>query len=350
MVSSNLNGRGQAKGKGKGLIPEWLRRLILQHKLLVILLTAALLLIAASAIIHRISGQRIWGNEVSKSLLGLSFTIIIGGLVTILIRNVEADKLKTTRVKEFRDGILNRLAKVFDDVDVARILITSHRSVKTYGEAIRGRIIPSSVTLYDIKRSLTSAQVDFIKLEDRNHLRVHIHYMLAYLAVLIAGFRDDYIELSNQQYLHEGYKQRIREGAVELFVEQNQELIDPERDALTSTEIINSDNNGTSALNQLSENLWNSLEALPHLRDFLIDNHESSYYHIFIYHYEECKRILKEQKESNRHTEPDEFKRYLDQLDEIDKKSQEGTLLESDSLVKLIMEEKLNHKGGPVFA
>ena len=61
----------------------------------------------------------------------------------------EAEK---TKQKEFRQETLNHLRKIFDLVDTARLLIEAHKSEKTYCEQMRLALIPSIVSLYDIKR------------------------------------------------------------------------------------------------------------------------------------------------------------------------------------------------------
>ena len=58
----------------------------------------------------------------------------------------EAENVKKDEIRDFKRDNLNRLRAVFDQVELSKILIQSHRSAKTYSERIKGAIMPSVIT------------------------------------------------------------------------------------------------------------------------------------------------------------------------------------------------------------
>jgi hypothetical protein len=303
----------------------------------------AITLVMVSAIIYLLPNSFGWWKEFSKSMMGLGTTVIIGGLIKLLVDEYAKNKEKLTKKREFQNELLNRLRKVFDDVDVARLLISAQRSAKTYGELIRNSIIPASVTLYDIKRSLVDSLEDQIEQNKRDELRVNIHYMLAYLRVLIAVYKKSYLQISNLQLLHEAFKEKIKKTSVELFEKENNGLFSSGVGLQQLPNLFYKQEYGKETLNQLSEDLWNKIESLEYMDDFTKEGNNTKYYTIFIEHYEDCKRILKGTKDLVRNDPPDGFENYLNQLEIIENKKKEGLLQEADNLVNIIMREKLRY-------
>jgi hypothetical protein len=316
----------------------WKSDLLRPGELLGIIVLIAAILLIISALLHRFSEPSSWGIELSKSLLGLGITAIIGGiLVKILIEDYQKRKDRSIKKAEFLNELLNRLRKVFDQVDLSRILIKAHRSAKTYGEVMRDRIMPAAVELYDIKRTLKDNKGSHISTTQQDNLRVGIHYMLAYLKMLIAVYEADYPALSNLQYLHEKMKERVAKAGVDSIEVDLETLNDLPNAFYTQRQWI-------KALVRLSRRLWKKIEALEYLRDFIDDSRDTKYYQVFIKKYEYCKRILKD--DQTVQTTDDEFHRYLAQLNYMDKND---LFSDKDSLLRMISRDKFSSNTTYVF-
>jgi hypothetical protein len=230
-----------------------------------------------------------WYKNLSGFFLTIASGIVFGVLVKFLYEHRDEQKKRSESVKQLKEDNLQRLRKVFDQVDSSRLLIEAHKSAKTYGEQIRQAIIPSVVTLYDIKRSLVDAG-DKLDKEALLDLRVHIHYMIAYLKALTEEFKSTYLDHSRKQAMQESMKEKIRQKFLVEFDIFLAAGLNQKNQAHRLSEFINQKQNSQLLLPNFA---WEHIIKLHFLHDFLSDNRESQYTLLFIYHYEESKKILK---------------------------------------------------------
>ena len=306
-----------------------------KNKILWILIVIAILLISISIIIYPNDPVQAWQAELAKGIMELGVTAIIGGFIKFLfdqhqqkeIEGREGEKKeedKKAAQNEFRNELLNRLRKIFDAIDSARLLIEAHKSAKTYGDKMRDSVIPSIVALYDIKRSLADS-VDMMEIEKIKHLRLSLHYMIAYLQALANEFKNEYLEISNSQSYEEEWKKQTKEKLIRSLLSDDKKEIS--RDVFSSA--IKSGKTPVKA--------WQQIEQLPLMGRFIEDTYDSLYRKLFIDFYEYAKRILKDQETKRL---PEKFNAaYLITLDEIDLKKSTGEITVNDSLVNRIIKD-----------
>lgn len=271
-------------------------------------------------------------TELANHLMNFSAVVLIGGVVKLLVDDYQIGKERNERRRAFTHDILDRLRDINDQVELSRILIESHKSAKTYGEQIRENIIPSNIVLLDLRRSLDDAEI-LISAEKIPYLRVSIHYMMAYLRVLILEYQERYLPLSNKQVYQEGVKDRLKVA----FAERVYELYQAENDYETFNQILLAEE-----FPEPISVVWRDIESLPALRDFMTEGIRSNFYRLFHQHYEFCKKLLRDKKRVGLLTLPWTFDaKYIDYLAEIDEKRQSSKLTVKDSLVRRIIEEKM---------
>ena len=270
--------------------------------------------------------------ELANHLMNFSSVVLIGGIVKLLVDDYQIGKERYEKRLVFTHDLLDRLRKINDQVELSRILIESHKSAKTYGEQIRENIIPSNIVLLDLRRSLDDADL-LIPAEKIPYLRVSIHYMMAYLRVLILEYQERYLPLSNKQTYQEGIKDRLKAA----FAERVFKLYEAENDYETFNQILL----GEEFPEPISV-VWRDIEELPALRDFLKEGIYSNFYRLFHQHYGFCKKLLRDKKRVGLLTLPWTFDaKYIDYLAEIDAKRLNSKLTPKDSLVRRIIEEKM---------
>jgi len=121
-----------------------------------------------------------FNEAIAKFLSGLASTVFTVGVLKFFLDVYQENKGEKEEKKAFRNILLNDLRGVVDEVELSKILIRSHQSAKTYGDCMRDKIMPSSIRLWDIKRSLVSQKDPFLGAETILDLRAHIHSMIAY--------------------------------------------------------------------------------------------------------------------------------------------------------------------------
>jgi len=301
---------------------EWIK-----NNLLIFLLVLGIVFLFGSISLYGYEGSAKWIPELAKAMMGLSFTVIFGGIVKLIFDKYQEDKKREEKIKEFKAGTLNQLRKVFDSIDSARLLIEAHKSAKIYGDKMRDDIFPSIVPLYDIKRSLADS-VNMMDKENIKQLRLNMHYMVAYLQALANEYKDEYLKISNMQFYEEEWKKQLRDKLIKQLIEDHKQAVFPE-DFLAGIDIHES-----------PVYAWKKIERLPLMGTFIIDNYDSLYRKLFVDFYEWSKRILKEQ-ETNHY--PEKFNpKYLAKLEEIDLKKSNGEITKNDSLVNLIINDLIN--------
>src|SRR5688500_10173234 len=255
----------------------------IKNNLLITLSLLAAIFLAASVYLYTIEEQGKWVTEVARSLMNLSFTGIFGGIVKLIFDNYKDDKRANEKIKDFKSSMINQLRNVFDQVDGGRLLIEAHKSAKTYSERIQQDIIPSIVTLFDMKRSLFDSEYSLEKYHDE--LRLSLHYMIAYLKALANEYRDRYPAISNKQYQFEKLKEKASNNFVAVLTERYP-------DSFYSNKVLLS--------HELHEMIpanplwvWNEIKSLPHMGAFIRDDNTGPYHKMFVDFYEHSKKILK---------------------------------------------------------
>jgi hypothetical protein len=296
--------------------------------------------------------------NIGQTLLG---TIVIGGglggVFNFIFEEMKEDeekikeKLKERQDKReknklFRWEMQSKLQEVHDHVELARILIKSHKSGKTYGEQIRNRIMPSLISLQDFKRRLSHAE-DRALVKNMDYLQVSLTYMIAYLSVLIEEFETSYLEISNLQNYQDALADRMRTLFTEVTEGKKEDVasLEKKKKYLESAEKIFGNLNVPSKI----EVVWQAMEELNYVWDFIDElrnekGERSLYHQYFLLHYFHCIKILKTQNSlfNQRLVDRKSFQDNLAELQRIEaKKNSDLPLTRQDSLTRKIMVEEL---------
>lgn len=318
-----------------------------KHLLLIILFIVGIALLIASIYLFELDAtSQKWLPELARALMGLSFGVIFGGIIKLIFDEYQERKKQDEKIKDFKQSVLNQLRKVFDSVDTSRLLMEAHKSAKTYSERMQQDIIPSIVTLFDIKRSLVDSK-DIIDKEALQQLRINIHYMIAYIQALANEYKNEYPTLSNKQFLYEKLKEKVRDNFVG-------KITTTYPDNFFTDEILSPAN-----IPSPPKWIWESINKLPHIGLFITDSYESPYRKMFVDFYENSKKILKDQPfdktlpqwYEEKEGEEKKGEKFKKRMLEIDRKVESGPLEKGDSLVdkmvkyledktKKILEEK----------
>lgn len=268
-------------------------------------------------------------------------------------RNKKAEKIKRQRAKNqlFRQEMHHKLQSVHDNIELARILIKSHKSGKTYGEQIRNRIMPAMISLLEFKRSLRNGTEHDLT-EKMEYLQVSLRYMIAYLMVLVEEFECQYLEISNLQNYQEALAIRMRMLFTEMMETEfeQQTSLKKKKQFLQKAEDLFEDTTVPSYIAAV----WKALENLDYIRDFmdeLVDNKgkKSIYHKYFLQHYNHCKKILKTGKERKSLVNAPVFQANIREFKRISEKRNSPELLTNeDSLTKkiMVMELKFDFESG----
>jgi hypothetical protein len=291
---------------------------------------------------------------IGEAIIGIG---IIGGLINFTFEELKAeekdlqDKRKERQEnrekrKLHRKEMQNKLRNVHDDIELARILIKSHKSGKTYGDQMRNRIMPSLITLKDLKRDLYYNEDDQLA-NKLDYLQVSLNYMIAYLYVLIQEFEKNYLEISNLQNYQEALTNRMRNLFAEIMEGKKEGIVSLEKKKqfLETAEELFEENQIPSNI----EVVWQAMEQLDYIRDFIgeIRNEKGSkslYFQFFLRHYFHCNKIIKT-KESNVNKVIIGRKEFVANIAELkriqEKKESDDPLTNRDSLTRIIMENEL---------
>lgn len=326
--------------------------------------------IAASLLIYHQVGehhpQKEFWHKLAEFLMNVGETMIgtivigggLGGVLNFIFEEMKKDEEEAKeRVKDwqdkreknkiFRREMQNKLQEAHDHVELARILIKSHRSGKTYGEQIRNRIMPSLISLQDFKRKLSHAE-DRELVKNMEYLQVSLTYMTAYLSVLIEEFECSYLEIANLQNYQDALAHRMRtlftevtEGKKDddvtiakkkVFLEKAEELFG-KIDVPSNIEVV-----------------WQAMGELDYIWDFIDElrnekGRKSRYNQFFLQHYFHCLKILKTKQSSinEKMVKRSKFKANVVELKRIEeKKISDQPLTNQDSLTRKIMREELH--------
>ncbi|MCB0635522.1 MAG: hypothetical protein KDC54_02835 [Lewinella sp.] len=297
--------------------------------------------------------------NVGQTMLG---TVLIGGglggIVNFILEEQKKEeedvknrynrmKEKRDKRKQLRQEMRNKLQRVHDDVALARVLIKSHRSGRTYGEQIRTRIMPGNIALQDMKRQLAEHQDEEALVQHLPELQVSLTYMSAYLSVLIEEFAQHYLDIANLQ----NYQDALASRRHTLFTEVVEH---PDHPAAEGDPKLTLLQNPAELLKEQQvpnrmEVVWEAMERLDYVWDFIADvrndkGETSLYQNFFLDHHFHALRLL-----SNKDSQINEklcrragFQGYLNELQRLtEKKHSDQPITKNDSLTRMIMVEGL---------
>lgn len=311
------------------------------------------------------SGKDFW-LKLADLLMVFGETIIVAGLIGggigasinfILeeIKEEEAavkERLKgmqesKEKRKLFRQEMRKKLQHAHDEVELARILIKSHKSGKTYGEQVRYKIMPSLIALLELKRGLMDIE-DALLSRNLAYLKVSLRYMIAYLSVLVEEFEGNYLHISNLQSYQDTMGSRIRS----LFMDATENKLKENLPKKKKKKLLKETETffGNSTIPSNIEIVWEAIKKLDYISDFIDElrsesGEKSLYNRNFLYHYYHCKKLLKPKENSvnEKLIAKKSFQANIEELIRIEaKEKSDRPLTKQDSLTRRIMEKELN--------
>ena len=253
---------------------------------------------------------------------------------------------KKEKRKLFRLEMQEKLQVVHDHTELARILIKSHKSGRTYGEQIRNRIMPSLISLEEIRRGLEHAEDQ--RLEGNVlYLRVSLFYMIAYLSVLIEEFEASYLTISNLQTYQDAWADKMRGLFTDIVEGKKGEItsLKKKEKFLEKAEALFESDHVPANI----EVVWQEIEKLDYVWDFINElrnekGERSLYNRYFLQHYKHCNKMLQTRNSdiNEKLTLRKTFKANMETLKHIDKKlAEDNPLSFQDNLTHVIMEKEL---------
>mgnify|MGYP000173214656 CR=1 FL=1 len=328
----------------------------------------AICLVASFYIYYNFAGHPKEGYwfEVASFLRTTADTILstvligggLGGIVNFIFEQQKEDAQKvkdrlesmqesSERRKAFRSDLRQRLQEAHDNVELARVLIKSHRSGRTYGEQIREHIMPANITIQDIKNRLSAIQGES-PIKHLIELQVSLTYMSAYLSVLIEEFSHHYLDIAMLQNYQDTVADRRRDVFTDIVSEGNIPDADDPRllflhKADKRMEKLN--------LPPRLQVVWEAMGRLDYVWDFIADLRDdkgqaSKYQTFYVDHHFHCFRLLRD-KENDRNESicrRIKFKHYLSEQERLTKKkNSDNPITKHDSLTRIIMQDGLGY-------
>lgn len=299
---------------------------------------------------------------VGQTMLG---TVLIGGGLGGVVNFVfEQQKKREQKVKDrwnrmkegsdrrkaHRADLRRRLQEAHDSVELARILIKSHRSGKTYGEQIRQHIMPANIAIQDVKDRLSEIQNDK-PVEHLAEFQVSLTYMSAYLSVLIEEFSQHYLDIAMLQTYQDTVADRRRDVFTDLLSETDTAKAEDSR-----LQFLQKADQRMEKLD-LPDRLavvWKAMGRLDYVWDFIADLRDekgqaSKYQTFFVDHHYHCFRLLRDQENqrNERICNSKGFQHYLSEQERLtEKKSSDQPITKHDSLTRIIMQHGLGFEFG----
>jgi hypothetical protein len=223
---------------------------------------SSLALVAVSVCIAVLIASQLTGKPretLESAAIALVFVALIGGLVKIFLDDFQRAREKRTEQARFVAAMLADLKSVYDRVERARIVISAHKSAKTYGDEMRD-LIDARVQLRNVERAL-EAGTSGISHEREEGIRSSVQAMEQYLATLTDEFESQYKEISDEQRVHEARVTKLLKAVDD------------------STELP-------------GNRPWEEIQRLDHLSDFIAGG---GYQQRFLDHLDEASRQLREE-------------------------------------------------------
>ena len=159
------------------------------------------------------SGEGKWRDDLRLAAITLLFGALIGGVVKLLLEDVQITREQRAEQARFVQATLDDLKSVYDTVDRARGLIRAHRSAATYGSEMRN-LIDARVQLKNVERALETTSE--LRPNVLPRLRDAVDSMKRYLEWLNDEFESQYKSISNEQRVYEA---RIEKELKEIGLE-----------------------------------------------------------------------------------------------------------------------------------
>ena len=183
---------------------ERVRRRLSEHPI-----ACAVVLVALSATIALAiagGGTAKWRDEVRAAVVTLVFGALIGGVVKLLLDDVQTRRVQRAERVRWIRAVLDDLKTVYDVVARARTLILAHRSALTYGNEMRN-LIDARVKLKNVRRAVESTPRALH--DDRaGTIRTSVGTMDDYLDWLGEEFEQQYREISEAQTIYEARREK----------------------------------------------------------------------------------------------------------------------------------------------
>lgn len=159
-----------------------------------------LLVMVLALILVDDEGRKSTWVEVGKLCAQFVILVLLGLLVTGSLNQLRAKEGELREVRERRESHLRRLIDLTHDVDLARLLISANRSVKSWSEQMIDRVIPAYTELRDLThdQKTASAAGEPIFASEAKILE-GIHGMDDWLQALCTEFANTKKDLSELQ-------------------------------------------------------------------------------------------------------------------------------------------------------
>lgn len=143
-------------------------------------------------------------SELKRALytasLGLLYGSLFGGLVKLLLDDLDRERQQRTEHVQFLSTVFTDLKAVYDRAERARVLLFANRSAATLGREMRD-LIDARTRLLAVKRALPINTHDTTR--RIRELNEDVDTMAAYLDELITEFSEKYRGLSEAQQVYE---------------------------------------------------------------------------------------------------------------------------------------------------
>jgi len=194
----------------------------------------------------------------------LWFGSLLGGVVSLLIADVDRGRLVRAAGIEFVGNVLTDLKSVHDQVDRGRSLLAAFRSARTYRDVMLG-LISARVKLRQVLRATTGDP----RGESQTLIRDDVKTMESYLDGLVREFEQQYKDISREQSRYEAAMRKAEQSLPEdtpwakiKALANVRDFLAPPPDGKNSTEASSYKRDFLDPLDRASEKLRKHLMAL----------------------------------------------------------------------------------------
>ena len=152
-------------------------------------------------------------RDLAKASLSLAVAASAGVLVKYELDKGHERRKDQSRQRLFKRHMIADLKAVHDGMEIACLLLTAHRTAKTYGEEMR-RIIRLRVRVKAVKRAVEDGHVEFGEPRVVDAIKQALTTILLYLRELGTEYEREYLEVSRLQKVDE----KIMNKRVEAMV------------------------------------------------------------------------------------------------------------------------------------
>jgi hypothetical protein len=117
----------------------------------------AILGLVLAFILLETDGRRVLMQEIGKLCAQFIVIVILGLMVTRRLDNFRENEADLRASRDRKESHVRRLIDLTHDVDLARLLISANRSVKTWSDQMSTRVIPAYTELRDLQHDHKTA-------------------------------------------------------------------------------------------------------------------------------------------------------------------------------------------------